>query len=134
MKGLSDSNLNNLWRKAVLKKFGNKCFFCSASADSQIVECHHSAAKRKMFLLKHDWRHGIPACKFIHPGNKHFKMSCHQFAETATGKHLINAYLAPYREYLTDRSRPAKQWLVEHGMTKNEFKQIMYDELTQQKL
>jgi hypothetical protein len=127
-KGLSDSNLNQMWRKAVLKKFGNKCFFCSASADSQVVECHH-VVKRKTFLLRYDWRNGIPACKWLHSGNKHFKMSCHAFAETPQGKHLINAHIAPFREYLTDRSGQSKQWLLEHGMTKTDFLKLIYEEL-----
>ena len=127
MKGLSDSNLNALWRKAVLKRFGNKCFFCSAPASS-VVECHH-IVKRKTFLLRYDWRNGITACKWMHSGNKHLKMSCHAFAEVPAGKHLINAYIAPYREYLTDRSGQSKQWLTEHGMSKLDFKKLMYEEL-----
>jgi hypothetical protein len=127
-KGLGDSNLNSLWRKAVLAVFGSKCFFCGTDASVQEVECHH-IVKRKTFLLKYNYRNGIPACKWVHEGNKHFKMSCHQFAETPEGKHLINEHIAPYREYLTDRSGQAKQWLVEHGMTKNEYKQEMYLEL-----
>jgi hypothetical protein len=127
-KGLSDSNLNQMWRKAVLKKFGNKCFFCSASADSQVVECHH-VVKRKTFLLRYDWRNGIPCCKWVHFGNKHFKMPCHAFAEVPAGKHLINAHIAPFRDYLTDRAGQSKQWLTEKGMTKNEFKALMYEEL-----
>jgi hypothetical protein len=128
MKGLSDSNLNQMWRKTVLKKFGNKCFFCSASADSQVVECHH-VVKRKTFLLRYDWRNGIPACKWLHSGNKHFKASCHQHAETIFGKAKILEYIEPHRDYLHDREGQSKDWFIRHNITRNEYLLLMKQEL-----
>lgn len=124
--GLGDRNLLLLWRKAILYMFGGKCFFCESPG--RVLECHHTV-KRRNFLLRYDYRNGIPVCKWAHSGNAPFKMSCHQYAETPSGKHLISEFQAQWRDYLTDRSGQAKQWLVEHGMTKDQYKQKMYDEL-----
>ena len=72
-RGLSDSNLQDKWRKVVLLKFGNCCFFCGKPKGQVEIECHH-LVKRKTLLLRHDWRNGIPVCKF----------GCHSYAETPT--------------------------------------------------
>jgi hypothetical protein len=129
MRGLSDSNLQSMWRKAIIKLFGGRCFFCGSP--TSIKEAHHAAQKRNMLLLKHDYRCGILCCKFQHDGNKQFKMSCHRYAETPIGKKLIQDYQEKngWLEYLHERSRNSKQWLVEHGMTRNEFLLTMYKEL-----
>lgn len=128
MRGISESNLNLLFRKAVLKLFGNRCFFCKKHLFFAEIEVHHTV-KRRNFLLRYNWRNGIPVCKWIHSENEHMRMSCHHYAETPAGKAKIAEYQAPFLDYLTDRSGQAKQWLVEHGMTKNEYKASMLKEL-----
>jgi len=129
-RGLSEGNLNRLWRKVVLEIFGGKCFFCGAHHTEQEIECHHTV-KRKNFLLRYNWRNGIPSCKWVHGKNGHLKMSCHQFAETPEGKHIIDVYQARFRDYLTARSGVAKQWFVEHGITKRDYLIEMYNDLSQ---
>jgi len=130
IRGISDSNLNLLWRKTVLAAHRNKCFFCGADANGVEVECHHYAAKRKNFLLRWDWRNGIPVCKWWHDGNEQLGCSCHQYAETWGGKEKIAEYAKQFHDHLINRNVTAKQWLVERGMTKKDFKIMMYQDLT----
>lgn len=129
-RGVSDSNLNLLWRKTVLAVHENKCFFCGSDANIVDIECHHYAAKRKNFLLRWDWRNGIPVCKWVHKDNEKFKMSCHQYAETWEGRQKIADYAEQYSERIVKRSMTAKQWFVEHGITKQDYKAEMYTDLT----
>jgi hypothetical protein len=117
-RGLSDSNLQDKWRKVVLLKFGNCCFFCGKPKGQVEIECHH-LVKRKTLLLRHDWRNGIPVCKF----------GCHSYAETPTGKHLIDVHIDRYRDYLQERSGQAHDWFVSHNVTRNEFLRSMLDDL-----
>ena len=126
MRGLTDSNLNKLWRSAVLVKFGSRCFFCGRHINQTDLEVHHYI-KRKNILTRYDWRNGFPVCKYP----TEWKMSCHQFAETPNGRNRIVHHLLIYNfeTYLQDRVMPFKQYLVEHGMTRNDFLKTMYDEL-----
>lgn len=126
--GISEGNLNRLWRKAVLKLFKGRCFFCQSHYTLQEIECHHTV-KRRNFLLRYNWRNGIPTCKWCHGDNWKLRMSCHQYAETPQGKHLIDVYQEPFRDYLTDRSGVSKQWFAEHGITKREYLIEMHQEL-----
>ena len=121
IRGLSDSNLKAKWRLVVLKKFNDCCFFCGQHKSHVEIECHH-LVKRKTLLLRHDWRNGIPVCKFV----------CHSYAETPTGKHRIDVYIDRYRDYLQERTGQAKDWFVKHGMTRNEFLRLMLDDLNYQ--
>lgn len=120
MRGISESHLQKLWREAVLKNFADCCFFCGQHRSSVEIECHH-LVKRKMLLLKHDWRNGIPVCKYV----------CHSYAETPTGKAKIASYLNDHGllDYLQARSGQCKQWFVEHGITKTQYLKSMYDDL-----
>jgi hypothetical protein len=119
-KGLSDSNLQNLWRQAVLHNFNDCCFFCGQHKFNVPIECHH-LVKRKMLLLKHDWRNGIPVCKYV----------CHSYAETPTGKAKIAQYLkdSDLLDYLQSRSGQCKDWFVSHGITRNDFLSQIYEDL-----
>lgn len=74
-----------------------------------------------MLLLKHDWRNGLPVCKF----------GCHSYAETPTGKAKIASYLQEndLLDYLQARSGQCKQWFVSHGITKKDFLSQMYRDL-----
>lgn len=130
MRGTSDSNLNVLWRKTVLAVHGNKCFFCEADVNHYEIECHHWAAKRKIYLLRWDWRNGIPVCKWANDRGTQLSMSCHQFAETLQGRNMISDHMKIFHKYLYERNVSAKQWLVEHGMTKKDFKELMYKDLS----
>ena len=120
MRGLSDSNLLKLRRQVVLANFNDCCFFCGQHKFNVPLEDHH-LVKRKTLLLKYDWRNGIPVCKYV----------CHNYAETPTGKAKIADYLrnADLLNYLQERSGQAKQWFVEHGITRNDFLQQMYEDL-----
>lgn len=128
--GASESNLGRLWRLAVLKVFGGRCFFCGAHFVKHDIECHHTV-KRNNFLTRFDWRVAVPCCKWEHSMNEHLKMSCHRYAETPWGRKLITEYQDKHGfvEYLTERNCSAKQWLVERGKTKNDHKQDMLAEL-----
>jgi len=119
-RGLSDSNLLRLRREVVLKLFGNCCFFCGLPKGQVEIEDHH-IVKRKMFLLRFDWRNGLPVCKY----------GCHQNAETPWGKHRIDEYLVNnnFLTYLQDRSGNCKDFLVKSGMSKTEYKRFIYDDL-----
>lgn len=119
--GLSDSHLLHLRREVVKKLFGGCCFFCGLPHQQVEIEDHHYAVKRNMFLLRYDWRNGLPVCKY----------GCHQNAETPHGKHLINNYILEqgFMEYLQERSGNCKEWLLKHNMTKTDYKRFMYDDL-----
>lgn len=119
-RGLSDGNLLSLRRKVVHKIFNDRCFFCHRSIHEVPMEDHH-LVKRKMFLLKYDWRNGILLCKY----------NCHEYAETPTGKHLISEYLIKNNllDYLQKRSGNCKQWFVDHNTTRKEFLISIYDDL-----
>lgn len=117
-RGLSDSHLLTLRRKAVHIIFHDRCFFCGKHVSETPLEDHH-LVHRKMFLLRYSWRNGILVCKY----------GCHQHAETPEGKHKIDEYIAPFRKYLQDRSGNCKDWLVAHGMTKADYKRQMHNEL-----
>lgn len=125
---MGQSSMDKLWREAVLKVFKGKCFFCGADYRQHEVECHHRV-KRNHFLLKYDWGNGVPCCKWTHEGNyEKFGMACHQYAETTMGKLIMDCKLNK-KDYLRERSGSSKQWLVERGLTKQDFLKIMQDEL-----
>jgi hypothetical protein len=119
-RGLSDSNLLKMRREVVNKLFGNCCFFCGLPKGQVEIEDHH-IVKRKMFLLRYDWRNGIPVCKF----------GCHQNAENPWGKHKIDEYLVKndLLLYLQERSGNCKNFLIKIGMTKTDYKRFMYEDL-----
>lgn len=125
-RGLTHSNLNKLWRSAVLIKHDFRCFFCGRHIKQTDLECHHYIHRNNL-LTRYDWRNGFPACKY--PTEWH--MSCHQYAETPSGKGRIVHHLLIYNleHHLQERTMQSKQWFVERGITKNDFLQSMYDEL-----
>jgi hypothetical protein len=127
MRGLSESNMVSLYRKAALALFHGKCFFCGADYRSVEIEVHHPT-KRNKFLLKYNYRNAIPTCKW--PKDE-YGMSCHQFAETPNGKKRISDYQEKvgYSDYLQERSGQAKQWFVTHGISRADYLKEMYNEL-----
>jgi len=119
LRGLSDSNLLSLRRKAVHVHFGDCCFFCGQHKSNVPLEDHH-IVKRKSLLLRYDWRNSILCCKYV----------CHSYAETPAGKLKIAQYLEKmgFTEYLQERSGVAKQWFVEKGISRTDFlKQVKED-------
>ena len=116
MRGLSDSLLLKLHREAVRKIFNNCCFHCGSSVNA--LEVHH-IVKRKILLLRYDWRNGVLVCKY----------GCHAYAETMQGRHLLDKLIEPYRDYLQERSGSCKQWFVDKGITRNEYLQDVKKEL-----
>lgn len=116
----SDSYMQKLWRQAVLSLFDNRCFFCGKGIHQVEIECHH-IVKRKNWLLRNDYRNGLPVCKY----------GCHQNAETPWGRHKIDEYLQEkdYLKYLQERSGNAKDFLFKLGMTKQEYQAKMIKEL-----
>ena len=121
-RGLSDANLLRLRREVVYSLFGNCCFFCGKPKGQVELQDHHFGAKRKMFLLRYDWRNGLPVCEY----------GCHSYAETPTGKHLINEYILKngFMEYLQERSGNCKDFLLARKMTKDDYRLLMYNDLT----
>ena len=61
-KGLSDSTLLSLWRKAVHKSWKGKCALCGSEEE---LECHHVVPRRHR-LLRFDVRNGLLLCKMCH--------------------------------------------------------------------
>jgi hypothetical protein len=122
-RGLSESNLQNKWRAVILKHFHNRCFFCGKLKGQVEIECHH-IVKRNTLLLRHDWRNGLPVCKF----------GCHSYAETPTGKHLINEPIIKNNllDYLQERSGQSKDYFVKKGITKTQFLKMTLEDLTYQ--
>jgi len=50
-------------------------------------------------------------------------MSCHQYAETPMGKHLIDEYLVKNNllDYLVEKNVSSKQYFVDNGITRKEY-------------
>lgn len=110
-KGLSDSTLLALWRKAVRARWEARCAFCGAD---QECECHHIVPRHHR-LLRFDVRNGLLLCKH-----------CHRLAQTLTGHELLKevldereegdfAYLilweaVRYRPHLKLQGKTDKQW------------------------
>ena len=113
--GLSDRHLLKMRRSVAFKIFKGKCLFCKRTGP---LEDHHYV-KRKILLLRYSWRNSILVCKY----------GCHEYAETPEGKHKIDQWIAPHRQYLQERSIPAKQWFVEHGISRKDYLTEMYYEL-----
>jgi hypothetical protein len=107
--GLSKTNLNRLWRRAVLASYHNMCPCCGNTFIDEI-ECHH-IVKRRNALLKYDYRNGIPGCK----------AKCHDFYHTLKGEKFIMGYHRFY-DYICDLQQlTLKEYLFRNRMTKKQF-------------
>lgn len=110
--GLSDTTLFILWRTAVKTKWGNKCAICGGYGPS---ETHH-IIKRRYKLLRFDWQNGLP----VHAGE------CHERANLEAPR-LIPEW---QYKYLCKRQRIIfKQYLLSEGITENEWRQRVKEEL-----
>jgi 5-methylcytosine-specific restriction endonuclease McrA len=121
----TDKYLMSLWRKAVFIHNGRSCFFCGNRDFSQI-ECDHIVPRRNT-ILRWDYRNGIPACcidQGIYGGK-----TCHQYAETLKGMKEIEER-HPHWDYLKRCELiDFKQYLLEEGLTSQEFRKIMLAKL-----
>ena len=115
MKAVSDSYLNQMWRKAVMAVWGYRCGLCWMA--NQALECHHIVRRRKV-ITRWDWRNGIPLCP-----------QCHALAHTKKGELLLSERSPYYGELVELEQRTYKTWLVERGKTDNEFRVQMLSEL-----
>jgi hypothetical protein len=91
------------------------------------MEDHHFV-KRKNFLLRYSFRNSFLVGKYQESWQK---MSCHAFCETPAGRKKINDYLIEngWFDYIQERVGSCKQWFTEHGISRNDYKRQMYDEL-----
>ena len=118
-KGVSDGNLQGLWRKAVRKRYNYRCAFCNASMEVAPMECHH-IVKRRHAIYKNDYRNGILLCK----------KDCHESAHTLKGHERVKGIIGEDYDYLIEHSdKTIKDYLSMTGMTRNEFLLMRKNEL-----
>jgi hypothetical protein len=106
-KSVSDGYLMQMWRKAVLNQYNNKCFRCGKTEE---LECHHFI-KRRHKLLRWNWRNGIPGCH-----------DCHKFYHTKIGENWISDRIKFYIYLLHSENLIYKQYLIDNNLTDNEFR------------
>jgi len=116
-KPLSDRYLMILWRKAILLANGNRCFFCGNTNVNEL-ECHH-LVHRSAYILRWDWRNGIPVCVG----------KCHRLAHRLEGAMMIaNAHKFIY--YLRKNENVTlMEYCLKNGITKEEFRRQAAKEL-----
>ena len=112
----SESTLLALWRKVVRKEWGSSCAMCGANESGGELEIHH-IVKRRCKLLKFDPQNGIP----VHVG------PCHEAANLAAPR-LIPAKQYDYLQYW--RGVSFKQYLVDEGITEDEWRKWIKESLT----
>ena len=114
---MTDRYLQKYWRISVLVINNYKCIICGRRRDPSDLECHHIIKRRRLFL-RHDWKNGVPVC-----------VECHGKAHTLYGSGII-ASRHEWMDYLMDNENVnIKDYLVAHGMTRDEFLQMELDEL-----
>jgi hypothetical protein len=119
-KGVSDTLLQTLWRKAVLAEWGGLCAL-SESGDCQgSIECHH-IKRRNIPHLKYAPENGIPLCQ------KH-----HALAKYRTIRNRIEGMVGPEKMEWLDlmEQKLFPVYLSERGMTRSEYLVWMKDFLT----
>lgn len=127
---VSESTLQRHWRRAVLLEWGNYCPICGERGADDELQCHHIVHRRHR-LLRHDRRNGVPVhhariYRYIDDSNEecgHRAITCHQFADTLTGREMIRESLDLERwEYIKERElRNVKDFLVAAGMSRSEL-------------
>jgi hypothetical protein len=109
-KTVSDSTLSKLWRKAVLAYWGYRdpiSGLCDPTGG--ILQCHH-VVYRRHFLLRWDYRNGIP-----------LTVESHRYAHTGMGRARVRE-LVDY-QYLDEMEQwDKKTWLATQSMTEGEFR------------
>jgi hypothetical protein len=105
-KGLSDSNLLILWRKAVLRYHQNRCVICG---ENGMLECHHIVHRMRK-ILRWDYRNGVP----VHHGD------CHETANRMgtgvvsyeMGSYLLEQARLTFKQFLLDNNLSESEWRV----------------------
>lgn len=117
-KTISDSRLDALWRKAVLKKCKHMCILTFQTGDSNL-ECHHYV-KRKNVLLRWDYRNGFALTKDMH-----------RYVHSRAGNRILETEIAKdTMQYLFDKERILfKDYLRANHITRDEFKLLIKKEL-----
>lgn len=116
-KTYSDRYMQTWWRLAVLAANRNTCAECGRIRAPEDLECHH-VIKRRVRLLRNDWRNGVPVCR---------DTDCHRLAD---GKGLLiaspinRAHLEHLNRYST-----IKDYLVEEGITLAQFDRETLEQL-----
>lgn len=109
-KTVSDSTLHKLWRKAVLAWWGYRdpiSGLCDPTGG--IFQCHHIVYRRH-FLLRWDYRNGIPLTD-----------ESHRYAHTGAGRARVREMV--FTDYLDEMERwDKKSWLLKEGITEGEFR------------
>jgi hypothetical protein len=118
-KAVSDSRLMQLWRQAVLMHWHYTdplSWYRDPTGES--LQCHHYI-RRKHFLLRWDYRNGVP-----------LTAQSHEYAHTKGGDAELKELLDT--DYLHAMERwTKKQYLLEHGLSENEFRLRVKQELEQ---
>jgi hypothetical protein len=110
---VSESHLDKLWRAAVKSKG-----FCAKCGCTYGLQAHH-IVKRRFKVLRWDVKNGIPLCP-----------ACHEWVHnTPRGKQWEIEYADI--DYLEKTNCNLKDYLIEYGITNNEFRVQMKDRLKQ---
>lgn len=120
IKLISETTLNNKWKKALIKLQG-ECFFCGNRKINQL-QAHHIVHRNNSKILKWNVKNGLLVCGCTHLINKglYKGQTCHQYAETPEGKEKI--YKSIDIKFLTEYSlMDFKTFLLENNMTEKEF-------------
>ena len=120
-KGVSDTLLQTLWRKAVLAEWGGLCAL-SESGDCQgSIECHH-IKRRNIPHLKYAPANGVPLCQFHHA-----------LAKLRKFRVMIEAKVSyENMEWLDGMEQKLfPVYLSERGLTRSEYLVWMRDFLTE---
>lgn len=117
-KSVSDSTLNKYWRLAVIAN----CKRDPVTGNSNIeeLECHH-IVPRKHFLLRWDYRNGVPLEKATHTGH----LGVHR--NIATRRRIEEVVDLEYLEKMSRYTK--KEYFIEHGINDNEFREMKLKEL-----
>lgn len=109
-KTVSDSVLSKLWRKAVLAYWGyHDPLIGHYDPTGESLQCHHIVYRRH-FLLRWDYRNGIPLTH-----------ESHRFAHTGAGRDRVR--MVTDSAYLDEMEGwDKKAWFAKHGITEGEFR------------
>ena len=117
-KAVSDGYLNHWWRKAVLQSYHGRCGLCGLHWEvAGGLEAHHIIKRRRKFT-RWDWRNGIPLCR-----------ECHTLAHTKAGEMAISRRHPYYADLVNMECINFKDYLLDKGLTENEFRQRTLKEL-----
>jgi 5-methylcytosine-specific restriction endonuclease McrA len=97
---------DQLWKLAVVKKYGNKCLVCGKEAQ----DIHHFISKGKSVALRYDIDNGVPLCRKCH-FDFHFRPDklIDIVIAFKRGKEWIEALL----ERKKNRAKATKAWYLE---------------------